>query len=101
MDPLSVSMAIVGLLTTTWKISDVLSPLITKGKNAPKELQEMKTTVDTIRSVLSQLQLMLLGRMKVDQERTSLILVDQIVVWPSSNSAMLRRFADQVWKFQV
>jgi len=91
MDPLSVSMAIVGLLSASWKISEVLSPLISKGKNAPDELREIKTTVDTIRSVLSQLQLMLLGRMKVTRERTSLILVDQIVV---TLSACVSTFSD-------
>ncbi|KAH7407222.1 Rho GTPase activation protein [Cadophora sp. MPI-SDFR-AT-0126] len=91
MDPLSVSMAIVGLLSASWKISEVLSPLVSKGKNAPAELREMKTTVDTIRSVLSQLQLMLLGRMKVTRERTSLILVDQIVV---TLSACVSTFSD-------
>ena len=80
MDPFSVSMAIVGLLSASWKISEILSPLISKGKNAPDELREIKMTVDTIRSKLSQLQLMLLGRMKVARERTSLILVNQIVV---------------------
>ncbi|KAH6714433.1 Rho GTPase activation protein [Leptodontidium sp. MPI-SDFR-AT-0119] len=91
MDPLSVSMAIVGLLSASLKISDVLSPLISKGKNAPAELRDLKQTVDTIRAVLSQLQLMLLGRMKVTRERTSLILVDQIVV---TLSACVSTFSD-------
>ncbi|KAL2072073.1 hypothetical protein VTL71DRAFT_11416 [Oculimacula yallundae] len=91
MDPLSVSMAIVGLLSASWKISEVLSPLISKGKHAPKELLEMKSTIDTIRSVLSQLQLMLLGRVNVTRERTSLILVDQIVI---TLSACVRTFSD-------
>jgi hypothetical protein len=80
MDPLSVAMSIVGLLSAAQKVSGTLSLLVSKAKNAPKEITEMKLCVDTIRSVLSQLQLMLLGRAKVNSRRTSLILVDQIVV---------------------
>jgi hypothetical protein len=80
MDPLSVAMSVIGLLQAAQKISGALSPLIAKAKNAPKEIGEIKLHVDTIRSVLSQLQLMLLGRAKVNSQRTSLILVDQIVV---------------------
>lgn len=79
MDPLSVTMAIVGLLTASWKISVALQPILSSSK-APKEVQDIKSAVDTIRSVLTQLQLMLLGRAQVDRARTSLILVDQIVV---------------------
>jgi hypothetical protein len=80
MDPLSVTMAIVGLLTASKHISSVIGNLVSKSKNAPKEIQNVKSTVDTIRSVLIQLQMLLLGRAKVDRQRTSLILVEQIVI---------------------
>lgn len=80
MDPLSVSMAIVGLLTAAQKISSAVSTLVSKSKSAPKEIQNVKSTVDTIRSVLLQLQLLLLGRVKVERQRTPLILVEQVVI---------------------
>ena len=80
MDPLSVTMAIVGLLTAARQISSAIGNLVSKSKSAPKEMQNVKSTVDTIRSVLLQLQMLLLGRAKVDRQRTSLILVEQIVI---------------------
>ncbi|KAH7309930.1 Rho GTPase activation protein [Rhexocercosporidium sp. MPI-PUGE-AT-0058] len=91
MDPLSVTMAIVGLLTASQKISSALGNLVSKGKSAPKEIQNVKSTVDTMRSVLLQLQMLLLGRAKVDRKRTSLILVEQIVI---TLSACVATFSD-------
>jgi len=80
MDPLSVSMAIVGLLKVAIDISTTITNLVAKSKAAPKEIHNVRSTVDTIKSVLQQLQLLLLGRVKVNQQRTSLILVDQVVI---------------------
>jgi hypothetical protein len=80
MDPLSVTMAIVGLLTASQQISSAIGNLVSKSKSAPKEIQDVRSTVDTIRSVLIQLQMLLLGRAQVDRQRTSLILVEQIVI---------------------
>ena len=80
MDPLSVSMAIVGLLTAAQQISSAISNLTSKSKSVPKEIQNVKSIVDTIRSVLLQLQLLLLGRAKIARQRTSLILVEQVVI---------------------
>jgi len=40
----------------------------------------MKSSIDGIRTVLSQLQLMLIGKCQVDQNRTSLIPVEQIAI---------------------
>lgn len=80
MDPLSVTMAIVGLLKAAQGISSGLGGLISTARDFPKELTHIKLSVDSIRAVLSQLQLMLLGRVKVDHRRTSLILIEQIVI---------------------
>jgi hypothetical protein len=73
-------MAIVGLLSAAQQISSAIGNLVSKSKSAPKDMQNLKSTVDTIRSVLLQLQLLLLGRAKVDRQRTSLILVEQVVI---------------------
>jgi hypothetical protein len=91
MDPLSVSMAIVGLLTAAQRVSTSISTLVLKSKDAPKEIKDVKLTVDTIKAVLLQLQMMLLGRINVNQQRTSLILVDQIVI---TLSACVSSFSD-------
>ena len=80
MDPLSVSMAIVGLLTAAQQISSAIGTLVSKSKSAPKEIQSVRSTVDTIRTVLLQLQMLLLGRAKINRQRTSLILVEQVVI---------------------
>ncbi|KAG9236826.1 hypothetical protein BJ875DRAFT_438997 [Amylocarpus encephaloides] len=79
MDPLSIPMAIIGILTAAQKISGVLVK-VSGLKAAPLELQQLRTTADTIRSALHQLQLLLLGRGNVSRQRTSLILVNQVVV---------------------
>ena len=52
--------------------------------SAPEEIKEMKTSVDAFRTVLSQLQSMLLGKSRVGRNRTSLILVEQIVIMLSA-----------------
>lgn len=93
MEPLSVAMAIIGLLHAAKQISDVLQPLINKAANAPKEINEMISSVDGIRTVLSQLHLMLIRKSHVGQNRTSLILVEQIVV---TISASVTTFSDLV-----
>ncbi|KAE9368197.1 Rho GTPase activation protein [Stipitochalara longipes BDJ] len=51
----------------------------------------MKSSVDGIRTVLSQLQLMLVGKSQVGRNRTSLILVEQIVI---TLSACVATFSD-------
>jgi len=73
-------MAIVGLLKAAEQISFTLQPIIKKAANALKEIMEMKSSIDGIRTVLSQLQLMLIGKCQVDQNRTSLIPVEQIAI---------------------
>jgi hypothetical protein len=91
MDPLSVAMSIVGLLKAADQIASTLQPIIKKTINAPKEIKEMRSSVNTIRTVLSQLQLMLLGQSQVNRHRTSLIMVEQIVI---TLSACVTTFSD-------
>jgi hypothetical protein len=84
-------MATVGLLKAADQISSTLQSLIKRAANAPKEIKEMKSSVDGIKTVLSQLQLMLMGKSQVDRNRTSLILVEQIVI---TLSACVTTFSD-------
>jgi hypothetical protein len=80
MDPLSVASAVVGILKTAQQVSSVITKLISIHKNGSKEIKDIKITVDTLRSVLLQLQLLLLNHAKIDDKRTSMILVEEIVV---------------------
>ena len=80
MDPLSVVASIAGILGAAAQVSTSISTLIEKSRKAPKDIRKVKDEVDTIRSVLHQLQALLLGSAKTNRARTSLILVDQVVV---------------------
>lgn len=80
MDTLSVVAAVAGILGAAAQLSTSLSTLITKSRKAPKDIQKVKDEVDTIRSVLHQLQAFLLGSARTNRARASLILVDQVVV---------------------
>lgn len=80
MDPLSVAMSIVALLKAGEQISSKLQPIVKKTMNAPTEIKQMNSSIESIRTVLSQLQLMLLGQAQVSRHRTSLIMMDQIVI---------------------
>ena len=80
MDPLSVVASIAGILGAATQVSTSISTLIEKSRKAPKDIRKVKDEVDTIRSVLHQLQALLLGSAKTNRARTSLILVDQVVV---------------------
>jgi len=80
MDPLSVVASIVGILGAATQVSASVSTLIEKSRKAPKNIRKVKDEVDTIRSVLHQLQALLLGSSRTNRARASLILVDQVVV---------------------
>jgi hypothetical protein len=67
MDPLSITMAVIGLLRAAQQISAVAGTIISKSKSAPKEIRDLKSSVDTIRAVLLQLQLILHNRTKVTE----------------------------------
>ncbi|RDW63463.1 hypothetical protein BP6252_11008 [Coleophoma cylindrospora] len=80
MDPLSVTASIVGILTAAQQVSSCISNVVSKAKKAPDEMLELKNKVDNLYTVLYQLQLILLGRERAQQSRTTLILVDQVMV---------------------
>jgi len=80
MEPLSITMAVIGLLNTARAVSSGIVRLVAIKQNSSNEIREIKITVDTLRSVLLQLQLLLLNHGKIDERRTSMILVDEVVV---------------------
>ena len=79
MDPLSVTASVVGLLSVAIKVSIVLSDVIKKSRHAPEECRKVRDEVDSIHRVLGQLQLFIAGSTRASPQRTSLIMVDQVV----------------------
>jgi hypothetical protein len=79
-DPLSVAASVVGLLTAGAQITKVLTQVIDKARGAPEECRRIRNHVDDIRNVLAQLQLFVTGTSRALRSRTSLILVDQVIV---------------------
>ena len=79
-DPLSVAASVVGLLAAGAQITKVLTKVMTEARDAPDECRKIKSEVDDIRNVLTQLQLFVVGTSCATKSRTSLILVDQVLV---------------------
>lgn len=73
-------MAVIGLLKTAHEVSTTIGKIVSSKKNGCKEIRDIKSTVDTLRSVLLQLQLLLLNHAKIDDRRASMILVEEVVV---------------------
>ena len=80
MDPLSVSASIAGLMAAAQQVSFLIGLILRSTKTGPQEVADIKLTVETLRSVFLQLRLLILDRACIDPQRTSLILLDQVVV---------------------
>jgi hypothetical protein len=80
MDPLSVSASIAGLMAAAQQVSSLIGLILRSTKTGPQEVADIKLTVETLRSVFLQLRLLILDRACIDPQRTSLILLDQVVV---------------------
>ncbi|KAF4626605.1 hypothetical protein G7Y89_g11553 [Cudoniella acicularis] len=80
MDPLSVVTSIAGLLKAAAAVSSIASKISASKTSGFKEIRNVKTTVETIRSVLLQLQFLLLRSATINHERASMILVNEVVV---------------------
>lgn len=91
MDPLSVSASVVGLLTAAQQVSDVIGAIVSSRRKGSREIRDVKTTVDTLRSVLLQLQVLLLGQGSIDRKRASMILVNEVI---ATLSACVLTFSD-------
>lgn len=80
MDPLSVTAAIVGILSAAAKVSSVLSTFVQNTREAPKLVQAVLAEVNGLSVVLGQLQTYLWGAANSSKSRASLILVEQVIV---------------------
>ena len=80
MDPLSVSVACLGILGAAANISKILTKLFLSVKAAPKSAHDVFKEVTDISACLSQLQSFLTGKASVNASRTTLVMVDQLLV---------------------
>jgi len=91
MDPLSVSASVAGLLTAAQQISSLVGNVHSSRRNGSKEINDIEDSLKTLRSVLLQLQVLLLGQVTVDRKRASMILVDEII---ATLAACVMTFSD-------
>ncbi|KUJ15228.1 uncharacterized protein LY89DRAFT_783417 [Mollisia scopiformis] len=79
MDPLTVIGAVGGLIKTAAFLSSTTSRIVSARNKGSHEIVAVKNTVDIIRSVLQQLQILLLKQGNIDPERASMLFVGDIV----------------------
>ncbi|KAF2994141.1 hypothetical protein E8E14_002222 [Neopestalotiopsis sp. 37M] len=79
-DPLSVAASVVGILAAAAQVTQTLTKIIKNVKDAPEQCRHTCTEVGNIRQILEQLQTFLIGTSKASRSRTSLILVEQVLV---------------------
>ena len=80
MDPLSVTASIVGLLGAAGKITSLLYGVTTKVSNAPNLAKSVLTEVADVTTALEQLQTYVIGAADVPSSRSSLIMLEQLLV---------------------
>ena len=80
MDPLSVSAGIIGILTAAKDVTETLYSFSKSVKEAPKHLQDVLNEVSNISICLTQLQTFLNGPSNMSRSRSTLIMVDQVLV---------------------
>ncbi|MCJ1479668.1 hypothetical protein MMC13_008354 [Lambiella insularis] len=80
MDPLSISASITGLIAAAVQVSALLKHLVSNAKGASASAQSVLAEVSDIGLCLNQLQGFLLGSHEVCGSRTSLIMIDQVIV---------------------
>ncbi|KAK0103378.1 hypothetical protein ONS95_005404 [Cadophora gregata] len=90
-DPLSVAASVAGLLTAAQMTSAAISKLVSTKKSGSSEINDIKTTVDTLRPVVQQVQLLLLNQAKIHPERAAMILFEEIAL---TLTELVRVFSD-------
>ena len=80
MEPLFVTASIVDILDGATKVSSVLHSFVQDAKRAPKLAQTVLAEVNGLSTVLGHLQTYILGLATSSKSRTSLILVEHVIV---------------------
>ena len=91
MEPLSITASIAGILLAAKAVSKYIGVAISKTEKAPAEIEMLQTEVDTIYAIVCKLEAILLGDTVPKTSRTSMILIDQVVV---SLAACVKIFSD-------
>lgn len=79
MDPLTVIGAVGGLIKTTASLSSTIVNIVSARNKGSSEITAIKITLDTIRSILHQLQTLLLKQANIDHERAAMLFAGDIV----------------------
>ena len=101
MDPLSASASIVGLLGAAATISTILKTIVGTVKNAPQLAVNLLAEMADITASLGQVQGFLLGTDAILRSRTSLIMVDQIVVALTNCVLIFSELEETVHKLEL
>lgn len=86
------SASVAGILTAAQQVLLGIDMVLSCRKNGSKDVRAVRKTVDTLRAVLLQLQLILISRAKtLDPQRASLIMAEEVV---ATLSACVLTFSD-------
>ncbi|KAL8818704.1 MAG: hypothetical protein Q9223_002722 [Gallowayella weberi] len=80
MDPLSISVSIIGLCCAAVQVNGLLKAFVDSAKDAPASARHTLTTVSGIYVCLNQLDDFLSGRQESPRSRRSLVMVEQVVI---------------------
>lgn len=80
MDPLSISVSIVGLCVAAVQVSHLLRNFVDSTKQAPSTARQVLTETTGIYVCLNQLDSFLSGKQKAARSRRSLIMVEQVII---------------------
>jgi len=80
MDPLSVSAAVVGILTAAASITNCIGGLLNSTNGAPESVRHVQTEVGGIGTCLDELRAFLLGPRDTPRSRTTMLMVEQVIV---------------------
>ncbi|KAL9025734.1 MAG: hypothetical protein Q9180_007601, partial [Flavoplaca navasiana] len=80
MDPLSISISIIGLCCAAVQVNGLLKKFIDSSKDAPATARHTLTEVSAIYFCLNQLEAFLSGRQQSSRSRRSLVMLEQVIV---------------------
>jgi hypothetical protein len=78
MDPLTITSAVAGLITTTTRVTPLLYQLVTHTRDAPKSAARALAEIESISAVLRGVQLYVLGGEKTESKRRSLVSLEDL-----------------------
>ena len=78
MDPLSITVAVTGLLSAAAAVSKSLRAIVFKAEQGPKDLRAALTEVSELQAAAASLHALIQQRSELPRERTSLISLEQL-----------------------